>query len=144
MKYTTTIDLDLPVDKVVLLFDNTENLKKWQPELVSFEHISGEAGKAGAQSKLKYKMGKREIDMIETITNSNFPDDFSGTYEAKGVFNKVSNKFIPITENRTKWVSENEFNFKGFMKIFAFLMPGAFKKQTCQYMEQFKNFAENQ
>jgi len=143
MKYTSTIDLNLPVDKVVSLFDNSENMKKWQPDLLSFEHISGEAGQPGAKSRLKYKMGKREIKMIETITNNNLPDDFSGTYEAKGVFNRISNKFISTSENQTKWVLENEFNFKGFMKVFAFLMPGAFKKQTCQFMEQFKDFAEN-
>lgn len=143
MKYTTEILLEKPVDKVVDLFDNSENLKKWQPGLVSFEHIRGEAGKPGSKSKLKYEMGKREVEMIETILNHNLPEEFSSTYEADGVFNKVSHRFISISDGKTQWMSDNEFKFKGFMKLMAIFMPGAFKKQTKKHMQQFKKFVEN-
>jgi len=30
------------------------------------------------------------------------------------------------------------------MKIFAFLMPGSFKKETVKYLNNFKEFAEKQ
>ena len=46
--------------------------------------------------------------------------------------------------NRTKYISEQEFQFKGFMKVIGFIMPGAFKKQSMKYLEAFKNFAESQ
>jgi carbon monoxide dehydrogenase subunit G len=55
MNYTTTIDLNVPIDRVVSLFDDPENMKKWQPELLSFEHISGDAGQPGAKSRLNTK-----------------------------------------------------------------------------------------
>ncbi|MCY1660223.1 hypothetical protein [Chryseobacterium sp. SL1] len=87
-------------------------------------------------------MGKREIEMIETVTVRNLPDEFSGTYEAKGVFNIVRNKFISLPDNKTKYISEQEFRFNGFMKIIGFLMPSAFKKQSMQYLVDFKNFVE--
>ena len=80
--------------------------------------------------------------MIETITNRNLPDEFAGTYEAKGVYNVVSNKFIPVAANKTKWVTDNEVRFSGFMKLMGWFMPGAFKKQSQQYLELFKTFAE--
>ena len=57
MKYSNEIIINLPVSRVVELFDSIENLYKWQPELVSFEHLSGEPGMAGAKSKLLYKFG---------------------------------------------------------------------------------------
>ena len=142
MKYQNEIEIDLPVNKVVELFDNPENLKHWMPGLQSFEHISGTPGQPGAKSRLFYKMGKREIEMIETITNRNLPDEFAGTYEAKGVYNVVSNKFIPVAANKTNWVTDNEFRFSGFMKLMGWFMPGAFKKQSQQYLELFKTFAE--
>ena len=142
MKYQNEIEIELPVNKVVELFDNPENLKHWMPGLQSFEHISGTPGQPGAKSRLFYKMGKREIEMIETITNRNLPDEFAGTYEAKGVYNVVSNKFIPVAANKTKWVTDNEFRFSGFMKLMGWFMPGAFKKQSQQYLELFKTFAE--
>jgi uncharacterized membrane protein len=144
MKYTIEIEIDKPIDKVVELFDNADNLKKWMEGLQSFEHISGTPGQPGAKSRLFFKMGKREVEMIETITVRNLPDELSSTYEAKGVFNIVKNRFEKVSENRTKYITENEFQFKGFMKIFAFLMPGAFKKQSYKYLELFKNFAESQ
>ncbi len=142
MKYNVEITINLPRTKVIELFDNTENLYKWQPGLMSFDHLSGTPGEVGAKSKLLYKMGRREIEMIETITVKNFPDEFSGTYEAKGVWNEVKNYFHELDENTTKWVSENEFRCSGFMKIFTLLMPGSFKKETQKYLEQFKEFAE--
>lgn len=144
MKYNCDIEINLPRSRVIELFDSVENLYKWQPGLVSFEHIEGEPGQVGSKSKLNYKMGKRDIEMVETITVRNLPDEFSGTYEAKGVFNIVKNKFIEIDQNKTKWMTENEFQFSGFMKIMGLLMPGAFKKESMKYLRQFKDFAESE
>jgi len=142
MKYSLEIELDLPRDKVLELFHNTENLKKWQPGLMSFEHVSGEPGQVGAKSQIRYKMGKREVDMVETITEIDNPKTFAATYEAKGVWNLVKNDFVEVASNKTKWTTHNEFRCKGVMRIMTFLMPGAFKKQSFQHMKYFKDFAE--
>ena len=82
--------------------------------------------------------------MIETITVNNLPDEFSGTYEAKGIYNEVRNYFHKAGENQTLWVSENLFETKGFMRLLVFFMPGSFKKQSYKYLEYFKEFAEKQ
>lgn len=142
MKYKNEVEINLPVDKVIQLFDDPDNLKHWQPGLLSFETISGKPGEPGAKARLRYKMGKRELEMIETIVKKDLPHEFSGTYEAKGVYNIISNRFIPAGENKTRYVTENEFRFNGFMKIIGFLFPGAFKKQTQKFLDQFKAFAE--
>jgi len=142
MKFTCEIEIGLPVSRVVELFDNIDNLKLWQPGFVSFEPLSGTPGEAGAKARLKYVMGKREIEMIETITVKDLPREFSGTYEAKGVWNEVKNYFIPLDEHRTLYKTENDFRFSGFMKIIGFLMPVAFKKESMKYLVQFKDFAE--
>lgn len=144
MKYTVETEINLPIARVIELFDEPENLKKWQPGLIKFEHISGTPGQPGAKSRLVFKMGKGEMEMIETVTVRNLPDEFSGTYEVKNVFNIVKNRFLPISENRTKYISESEFQFKGFMKLIAFFMPGAFKKQSQKYLNLFKEFAEKE
>jgi len=144
MKYTVEIEINQPVDKVIELFDNPDNLPKWMEGLQSFETISGEQGQPGAKSKLKFIIGKRKFEMIETITVRNLPDEFSGTYEAKGFFNTVTNRFIAAGNDKTKYVTEQEFQFEGFMRIITFLMPGSFKKQSMKYLTAFKNFAEAQ
>jgi carbon monoxide dehydrogenase subunit G len=142
MKYSSEIEINKPVDRVVELFDNPANMDKWMDGLQSFEPISGTPGQVGAKARLVFKMGKRTIEMIETITVRNLPEEFSGTYEAKGVFNIVKNRFVALPDNRTKYISEQEFQFKGFMKIFGLLMPGMFKKQSMKYLTDFKNFVE--
>lgn len=142
MKYTLSINIDLPREKVVELFDNTENMKHWQPGFISAEHISGEISQPGSKTRLRYKMGKRDVEMIETIITRNLPEEFSATYETKGVWNEVRNTFEEKAEGTTIWYAQNEFRFKGFMKLMAMVMPGAFKKQSYKYMKLFKAFAE--
>jgi carbon monoxide dehydrogenase subunit G len=143
MKYTSEIEIDKPIDRVIELFDNPDLMGKWMEGLQSFEPISGKPGQVGAKSRLRFKIGKREIEMVETITVRQLPEEFSGTYEAKGVFNIVKNKFMALPGNRTRYVTEQEFQFSGFMKVIGLLMPGAFRKQSLKSLNDFKNFAEN-
>lgn len=142
MKYTCEIKINKPVDEVVAKFDNIDNMKHWMEGLQSFEHLSGTLGEPGSTAKMSFQMGKRTIEMIETVTVRNLPHEFSGTYDAKGVHNIVKNYFKPVDENTTLYITEQEFRFKGFMKIIAALMPGAFKKQSMKYLHNFKGFVE--
>lgn len=143
LDYTIDLEIDLPRDQMVALLDNPENLAKWQRGFVSMEHLEGEAGQPGAKSKLVYQMGKRTIEMTEIITRRDLPEAFDSIYEAKGVHNVVKNRFIEAGPDKTRWESDQRFEFKGFMKLIGFLMPGAFKKQSRKYMVDFKNFAEH-
>lgn len=143
MKYSHEIEIDLPRSKVIELFDNPDNLKHWQPGLVSFKHVSGEPGMPGAKSRIEYQMGKRNIQMVETIVRRDLPNEFTGTYEANKVWNEVANFFEESGPDKTKWVCKNEFRCKGMMKVMTVLMPGAFKKQSLKFMNDFKSFAES-
>jgi uncharacterized membrane protein len=53
MEYTSEIEIDSPVAKVIELFDNPDNLDKWMKRLQSFESISGKPVQVGAKSILK-------------------------------------------------------------------------------------------
>lgn len=146
MKFTCSVDIDLPRQRVVELLDNPENMKHWQDGLISYEFIEGEPGKVGSKMKMRYSNGKREFDLIETITISDFPREFAGTYEATMMKNTMSNLFFERGENRTTWEAHIHYTwFKGFMiKLFVWLSPGTFKKQTQKWLDQFKAFAEAQ
>ena len=95
---------------------------------------------------MQYKIGKRQIELIETITVNNLPQEFSGTYEAKQMTNTMTNRFTSLDENKTRYQAEIEYtDFNGFMvKLMAFLMPWMFKKQTQKWLDQFKAFAERE
>jgi carbon monoxide dehydrogenase subunit G len=144
MKYSTELIIDLPRDKVVELFNNEENLFKWLKGLESFDHISGTKGEEGAVSKMVVKSGKREMEMKETIMKVNLPEGINFLYEGKGVQNWNDHTFVNEGDSQTKWTQNNVFKMKGAMKIFGFLMPGMFKKQTAKHMNDFKEFAEKE
>lgn len=143
MKYRLEVNINKPVNKVVELFITQENLFKWMPGLKNLELIEGERGKPGSKTKLLFDMNGKKMEMIETLHKSNLPEEFTATFEAKGVVNNQTTSFEKIDENNTRYISDNEFIFSGFMKILS-LMPGAFKKQSMKYLEAFKEFAENE
>lgn len=145
MKYTTEIVIHKLLNDVVKKMDSIENMKHWQEGLVSTEHISGTPGEFGAKMKLNYNFGNRKMELIETITKRNFPDEFHATYNTKGMHNIQQNYFESTVEGYTKWTSKNEFQPTTFaMNAMLFLMPRAFKKQTLKFMTNFKNFVENE
>ena len=143
MKYQQQITINKPRKEVVARYSNPDNMKHWQQGFIFMKPINGKPGEEGSQNLLKYDMGKRQIEMTETIIKNNLPDEFSATYEAKGVYNYQVNRFSPTMETSTLWITDNEFKFTGFMKLFGWFMPGAFKKQSQKYMEDFKAFVED-
>lgn len=144
MKYESEIIVDVPLEEFIWKMDNVENMKHWQRGLKSAEHLSGIPGELGSKMKLRYDFGNRKMDLIETVTKRNLPDEFHATYTAEGMQNIQQNFFEKVSENQTRWVSKNEFMPLSFaMKVMLFVMPKAFKKQSKTYMRDFKNFAEN-
>jgi len=143
MQYTTEILIEKPISEVIKKLNSVDNRKHWQKGLVSTAHISGIPNELGAKMKLNYSFGNRVMEILETVTKQDFPNEFHATYTIKGVRNIQKNYYKAIENGITKWISINEFqptNFK--MSMMLFFMPGAFKKQTKTYMKNFKNFIE--
>lgn len=128
---------------MIELFDDTDNLFKWQKGLQSFEHLSGEPGQPGAKSKLVFLNGRHRIELIETVTERNLPDEFNGTYEWKGGRNTLRNRFIEFGPDRTRWESTCDYQFSSFMlKLTGFFCPGMFRNQNLSFLQNFKAFAD--
>ncbi len=143
MKYTSETTVNIPLHEFVTKLDNPENMKHWQKGLIDFEFTHGIPGEVGAKMKIRYKMGNRDLELIETVTHSEFPNAFHAIYDTKGMHNVQENFFKELPNGQTKWTSKNEFIATNFMfRMMTLLMPGAFKKQSKQYMLDFKNFAE--
>ncbi|HKY55627.1 MAG TPA: SRPBCC family protein [Anaerolineales bacterium] len=141
--------LQLPINKsraeVWKAFDNVENMKKWQPSLVSFELVSGTPGQPGAVSKLTYEEKGREFALIEKITHRDEPHRFDGVYENNFADNVVRNTFVEQGKDQTLWIVETEYKFKTMlMKILGSLMKKNFVVRTQRDMERFKEMVESQ
>jgi hypothetical protein len=143
MQYTETIRIGLQRDRVAALFGDPANLPRWQKGLLSFTHAEGPPGHPGATSHIVYQMGRRRIEMTETILVSDLPEHFAATYETRGVWNRVDNRFRALPDGTTEWELESDFRCTGVLWLMALLMPGMFRKQTAGMMADFKRFAEN-
>jgi uncharacterized protein YndB with AHSA1/START domain len=144
MRHQLELEIAAPRERVAALFLDPDNLQRWQPDLVSFEQIgSGDPRAVGAKSKQIHRMGQREIEIMETITICSSPEVFAATYEAQGVWNLISNRFMQTAEGTTRWVLDADCKFSSLvLKLMAFLLPGMLKKQTRTFMQRFKEFAE--
>ena len=142
MKYTVSLEIDRPRDEVARLFADVDARPKWQRGFESAEVLEGEAGQPGAKSKLVFRMGKRGMEMIETLGRREPPELFESSYDTKGVHNIVVTRLEELEGGRTRIHADNEFRFSGMMKIVGFLAKKAFPRQTLKYMTDFKIFAE--
>ena len=142
MKVTVDLELERSREEVWEKFDSFENLKQWQPSLVSAEPVSGEPGQIGAVSKLTYDENGREVVLMETITARERPREFGGIYEGKSVINRIHNRFREIGDDRTLWSMDSEFEFSGLYRVMMFFMRGAVRKQTEKTMMSFKTYLE--
>ena len=154
MKYTVSIELDLPRERAVQLLADPTHLPQWLRGLVLHEPLNGAHGQVGTQSRVALKMGQQEMECTETITRRE-PTDLHGIpsesvvhYDreivAEGMWNAARERLTEAGPETTLWTSENEYRFTGFpMRMLAPLMRRAFRKQSRQHMEDFKAFAEH-
>jgi len=142
MKHKTEVLIDADVATVWRFFDDTDNMKKWQPTLKSFTHKSGTPGQPDAVSELVYDENGREIVMTETITARRELSFLGGTYESKGATVVIFNHFEELANGKTRWVSSVNYQFTGFMKIMAFFARKSICSRTDSDMNRFKLFVE--
>jgi len=148
IKYTEEIEINSNIDTVISLFDNPYNMKEYMQGIESYTVLSGNIREVGTKAEIvaayiEEDVVKRKIVMIEEIITNNLPEEKKVTYTSDVVYNIVTNKIVKISDNKTKFINEQEFQFKGFMKIMGFFMPSAFKQQTRIYLQDFKEFVEN-
>ena len=143
MKYICSVEINLPIDKTVALWNNESYFKEWQDGFQSIEHLSGIPNSKGAKSKIILE-DERRIDLLETIISIDLPNEKIALYEHVHMTNTQTSRFKAIDGLKTQYISEVEYTqFNGlFIKLIAKIFPGKFKAQSQKWMNQFKAFAE--
>jgi hypothetical protein len=153
MKYTVSIEVALPRERVAQLLADPAHISKWLRGLVLHEPLSGVHGQVGTTSRVVMQAGKQKMECTETITRRE-PADLRGIPKeqvvhfdreivSEGMWSAVRDRLTEAGPEATLWESENEYRFSGvMMRLVGLLMPGAFRKQSHQHMQDFKAFAE--
>ncbi|MFC8046831.1 SRPBCC family protein [Nocardia sp. NPDC057353] len=153
MKYTNSIEIALPRERVAQLLADPANMPKWLRGLVSHEPVRGEHGQLGTESKVVLRTGNRETEATETITRrdpadlTEIPEDvvvhFDREIAGPGMWSVTRDRLTAAGPEATRWESDSEYRFDGWvMRLFGVVWPGAFRKQSQRHMEDFKAFAE--
>jgi hypothetical protein len=153
MKYTVSIEIALPLERVAQLLADPTHIPKWLRGVVLHEPLNGLHGQVGTKSRVVMQTGGQKFEATETITRRE-PADLHGIPKgsvvhfereivAEGMWSAARERLTEADPDTTLWVSENEYRFSNLlMRLVGLLMPGTFRKQSLQHMQDFKAFAE--
>lgn len=153
MRYTNSIEIALPREKVAQLLADPAQISKWLRGVVLHEPVSGLHGHVGTGSRVVMQSGKRTMECTETITRRD-PEDlhnvskdvvvhFDREIVGAGMWSVERDRLTEAGPETTLWESESEYRFSSvLMRVLGLVMPGAFRKQSQQHMQDFKAFAD--
>ena len=138
-----SITINQAVETVWDKLMNPDNLKFWLTGFVSVEHVSGESGKTGAISKLKFMERGKEMEVMETVTAIKSNQQYSFTMTSTA-FNAETDIRLISFGTRTEMIQTVQFFPKQFMmKLLMPLLKRTMKKRMENELIRFKNFVEN-
>lgn len=154
MKYTVSMEIALPRERTAQLLADPAHLPNWLRGLVLHEPLSGVHGHVGTKSRVVLQMGQQKLECTETITRREPVDlhripkesvvHFEREIVGQGMWSVTRDRLTETGPETTLWESENEYRFSGLlMRLVGLLMPGTFRKQSLQHMQDFKAFAEH-
>ena len=142
LHYIQEIEINSDIKSVAKLLSDPNNMINYMDGIESYNVTKGKINQVGTESEIIALMGDEKLKMKEIVIIANLPLEKKVTYSTDNGLNIVTNKLEKISPNKTKLINEQEFKFKGYMKIISFFIPSAFKKQSKTMLERFKKFAE--
>jgi uncharacterized protein YndB with AHSA1/START domain len=142
MKYEAEIKASR--DLVWAIFDNPDNLSRWQPTLESFTHRAGKPGQPGAVSELVYREKGKKVIMTETIAERREPQFLAGTYESAWASTLIVNHLEKIDRNTTRFASYTNMRFKGIMKFMSLFIANSIRARAQADLDRFKLLVETE
>ncbi len=143
MKYTSEIIIDLPIEKVVSVFNNQDYMFEWMEGLKKVTPLTRIQGEIGSRMEMYFEIGKRKMHIIETILDKKLPQHMICKYNSFGMESTVSIHFEAIETVKTKYSTISNYKFKGLFKLMSIFSSKVFKNQSYKYLADFKEFVEN-
>ena len=106
-----------------------------------YEPISGQPGAPGSMYRLVPKNG--DMVFVATVIANDLPNESRFRLDADKVTVAITARYLAVSSERSRLVSEEVFTFKGFTgKVGGFLARVAIHRAHRRQMEAFKRFAE--
>ena len=142
MKSTVEIDIAVPRARLAELLADPGNTPAWMEDLDRYEPLSGAQGMPGSTYRLVPKKGPA---FTATVVARELPHRVALRLEGKNVDVSVNDRFAPLSDDRTRLFSVEEFHFKGVLpSLYALFARRAIHNAHRRHMDAFKAFAERQ
>ena len=142
--YTAQVSVNKPISNVFKTFNNSENIKKWIPEVKSFEVVNKNPGKTGSVYKIVIDNQGQEITMTEKVMAYVENEKVTLFFDAEGMLKKDDYTFTEKDGVTTVTLNASCQSYTYLMACVYPLFKGTFQKQDQSYLNNFKAFAEKQ
>ena len=140
--YSAEVSVNKPITEVFKTFNNSGNIKKWIPEIKSFEVVNNNPGKIGSVYKIVIDANGQEITMTEKVKAYVENEKVTLFFDAE---NMLKTDDYIFTENNGITTITLNASCQSDSYIMACLFPyfkGTFKEQDQTYLNNFKEFIE--
>lgn len=145
MKSKSEVVINAPRERVLELWHSFEDQKKWQKGLESLEFKNGKPGYIGTQINYSYKLGRKKLNLQETLLKNNLPTEYQVLQESKGVISRQNHYITEPEPGKTLWTTVTETRFQTLgLRVIGWLSPGLFQREQQRTMEAFRDHVEQQ
>ncbi|TXC82093.1 SRPBCC family protein [Luteibaculum oceani] len=141
--YESEVVIEKPIEEVWAIMQDESRINEWLKEVKKIEHISGEKGKAGAESKIYVEQNGEEMFMVETINSIEEQDHMECTFTMD--FMTMDYRIqLEDLGGKTRVTSKSVTTGNGMMaKSMLAFMGGAMEDQENLNMTNLKTLVEN-
>jgi uncharacterized membrane protein len=140
--YTTQITIDKPVEEVFETFSNSENIKKWIPEIKSFEVINENIGKTGSSYKIVIENQGQEILMTQKVIAYVKNEKLTLYFDAENMLKRDDYIFTEKAGNTVISVNTSCQSESYLMACMFPYFKGTFQEQDQSYLNNLKTYIE--
>jgi uncharacterized membrane protein len=140
--YKAEVAVNKSIEEVFKTFNNSENIKKWIPEIKSFEVLNNNPGKTGSTYKIVLDNKGQEITMTEKVMAFVPNEKVTLFFDAEGMLKK--DDYIFREKDGITTITLNA-SCQSDTYIMACVFPyfkGTFQDQDQSYLNNFKEFVE--
>ena len=144
MKFRSEVDIQKPIDELVVLIQDPDVTLKWLEGLRSVKHLSGELRQPGAVSEVVFDSPAGRMFITETVISNSLPDEYIMRYEGQGYVSYSNYCFEQLSNASTRFIMMQQVELKGAFKLASGLLRGTMDRQLDRSAQSFKRYAENQ
>ena len=142
--YRAEVNVNKSIKVVFEIFNNSENIKNWVPEVKSFEIVNTNPGKTGSVYKIVIDNKGQEVTMTEKVMAYVPNEKVTLFFDAEGMLKR--DDYIFKEKDGVTTITLNT-SCQSDSYILACIFPyfkGTFQKQDQSYLNNFKAFAEKE